>query len=214
MLNRRRCTLGLMADHYEKQAEEWLESIIARNACNWCRFRDRTVYSDHLCRSCYDIRAELRRLHRQVVAAQNKYGENFESRNNRLLTLELDYRTVIEMADAAQVMGREYEGYLQHIEPLDCEWQFRSLSRRFIKRDIFDHYVFLFQKLSPINRRYVIYLIGRLMQTFYSQNRRKLAAFDAGKSLVEVLASRAQGTYRVEDDAKALKPPRKRSAPR
>jgi hypothetical protein len=105
------------------------------------------------------------------------------------------------MADSAQVLGRMYESYLQNAETLQCEHEFRTLSKRFIKKELFSHYAFLFEKLSPVNRRFLMYLIGKIMQHFYSRNRRRFAYGSIiGKTIQQALASRASGTYRVEKD--------------
>ncbi len=204
-----------MGDPFEKRAEEWLNSVINQVACGWCRFRDRTLYRDGLCGSCYDIRAKLRRLHRLATAADVKYGKAWPLRGS-LIALEIEYIEAIEMADAAQILGKMYEDYLTNVEPLECENEFRMLAKRFLKKELFNGHAFLFENLSPVNRRYVIYLIGIIMQYHISRNRRKIASRTTiNKTKEEALASRGWGAYRVENDTymkKSIepKPSRKR----
>lgn len=204
-----------MSDRFEKRAEEFLQSVLERKACAWCRNRSKKIYLSELCRSCYDIRSELRRLHKRIVEADAKYTKLQWMRSSNLFALDLDYMLAIEMAESAQILGRAQERLLQDASTLECEMEFRRLSRRFVKKDLFDHDAFLFESFSPVHRRYLMYLLGRPMQVFDSRNRRRMAYGGVmQKSREEVLAGRAWGTYRVEKDARAKatrkKKPKKR----
>lgn len=149
------------------------------------------------------------KLHRQVTAATAKYGPQW-GRDTRLIALELEYNVAIEMAESAQILGRSYEDLLRNADTLHCEWEFRSLSQRFVRKDLFYHDAFLFELFSPVHRRYLMYLIGRMMQVFYSRNRRKMAYLRVvGRNVQEVLDQRAWGIYRVEQDVQ-VKPTRNR----
>ncbi len=195
-----------MADRFEKRTEEFLESILGRKACALCRNRDKKIHLNGLCRSCYNVRARLRKLHKQVVAADARYTKAQWMRNNQLFVLEMEYMLAIAMADSAQVLGEGYERLLKDADTLQCEWEFRHLSRRFVKKDLFDHHAFFFEAFSPAHRRFLMYLISRPMLEFYSRNRRNMAYGQImSKTREEVLKERGWGTYRVEDDP-AVKP--------
>ncbi len=189
-----------MSDHYEKCAEDSLNGIKTRRRCVWCRHPSKVVYCRGMCRHCYDIRQELRRLHKQVKRAKARFPE--WPLANRLARLELDYMTAIEMAESAQILGRAYEGYLDNTTALDLENEFRWLSRRFLRRDLFNHDSFLFECFSPVHRRYLMYIVSRINQEYLRLNRRKMATGSViGKTMNEVLADRSWGTYRVESDS-------------
>ncbi len=193
-------TISAAGNHSEKHAEEWLNWVLARVACAWCRNPDKKIYRLDMCRSCYDIRCELKRLHKRVLETNAAYGEKWP-RSNQLFSLEFDYKTAIAMAESAQILGRMYQGLLKSADPLECEREFNYLSTRFVKKDLFDHCAFLFEHLSPINRSYLMYLIGKMMQELHARNRRRMARRIIGtKSRKEVLGERAWDTYRVEDD--------------
>ena len=156
-----------------------------------------------MCRSCYNIRCQLKRLHKLVALMNAKHGEEWPLAG-QLTDLELEYKISIAKAESAQVLGRMYEGFLQNATTLECEDEFLILSKGFVKKELFSHCAFLFEKFSPVHRRYLMYLIGKIMQEFYSRNRRKMAYGNVAlKSRKEVLADRAWGTYRVEDDVEA-----------
>jgi hypothetical protein len=129
----------------------------------------------------------------------------------QLDVLEGRYNTAIAMAEGAQILGQRYERYLKTVTPLEREHELELLSWWFLKKkNLFRDNAFLFEELSAVNRRYLIYLVGKPLQHFYSRNRRTFAFGNVlGKSRQEVLASRAWGTYRVEDEF-ADKPARKR----
>ncbi len=143
-----------------------------------------------MCRSCYSIRRELKQLHERISGANAQFGD------------ELAYRIAIAKAESAQVLGQMHEDHLKGVSTLECERAFGELSRRFVKKDMFNHAAFLFENFSLVHRRYLMYLIGKIMQEHYSRTRRKVAYGNVAlKSMEEVLADRAWGTYRVEDDA-------------
>jgi hypothetical protein len=82
---------------------------------------------------------------------------------NRFVALELRYKIAIAMAESAQILGRMYERFLKSTSTLECEHEFRTLSKRFVKKDLFSHCAFLFEKFSPVHRRYLMYLMGKIM---------------------------------------------------
>jgi len=59
-----------------------------------------------------------------------------------------NYMVAIEMAEASQVLGKVYERFLRHADTLDCEQEFRQLSRCFIKKDLFSHRAFFLRSLT------------------------------------------------------------------
>ncbi len=153
-----------------------------------------------MCRSCYNIRSELKKLHKEVERTNAKFGSVWP-RRDRFFILELQYNIAPERAESAQVLGQRYERFLQNAETLDCEMEFRWLSKRFVKRELFYHHAFLFERFSPVHRRYLMYLIGQIMQESYSRNHRNMAyGVISQKTMKEVLAERSWGTYRVEKD--------------
>lgn len=191
-----------MANRYEEQAEEWLEGVFARRACAWCRNRNKALYRLAMCRSCYGIRVELKQLHKDVRRTSRHRGDP-RPLANAPFVVEFRYKVAIAMAESAQILGRAYERLLTSAGTLDCEWEFRSLSKRFIKKELFAGGAFLFENFSPVHRRYLMYLVGQIMQEFYSRNRRRMAYGNvASKTVKEVLAERSWGTYRVENDTK------------
>jgi hypothetical protein len=192
-----------MSHDLERDAEKWLQRELARQRCDWCRNPNKNLYRLNMCRSCYGIRRELKRLHKLVMSTDAAYGKNWPTRSNRFIALEFNYNVAIEMAESAQILGKMYERLLQHADSLECEHTFRELSGRFVGKDLFNHSAFLFDHFSPVHRRYLMYLIGKMMQEYYSRNRRKMAyARVMEKTRTEVLRQRAWGTYRVETDVK------------
>ena len=194
--------------HFEKSAKDWLVSIKERTSCSWCRNPWKPVYrKSGMCRSCYEIRRELRSLHKRVKETEAKYGKDWLKlglRSLRFHQLEVGYSVAIEMAESAQILGRSYHGLLDEASTLECEQEFRSLSKRFLKKDLYTHNAFMFEHFSPVHRRFLMYLISAMMQEYYSRNRRKMAHARVimGDGIKEVLRGRAWGTYRVEDDVK------------
>jgi hypothetical protein len=142
-----------------------------------------------MCRSCYSMRCELKQLYQRISGTNARYGD------------ELAYRVTIAKAESAQVLGQMYEDHLKSVSTLDCEHAFAELSKKFVKKDLFNHAAILFENFSLVHRRYLMYLIGKIMQEYYSRTRRRVAYGNVAlKSMEEVLADRGWGTYRVEDD--------------
>jgi len=188
-----------MSDRFEKCAEDSLNSVKMRHTCVWCRHPNKIVYCRGMCRHCYDIRRDLKRLHKQVKRVKARFSEWPVA--NKFTRLELDYMTAVEMAESTQILGRAYVRYLDNTTSLDLENEFRLVSKRFLRRDLFNHDSFLFECFSPVHRRYLMHIVSRITQEYLRLNRRKMATGRIlGKTMNEVLADRSWGTYRVEND--------------
>jgi len=185
-------------DTFEQRAEEFLSIELETQNCAWCQFRE--VRSAGLCRHCSDVRRALKNLYKRVLAVNESFGNKWP-RTAEHFKLELDFKTAIVMAASAQVLGGRYRRLMQYASTLDCEREFTDLSKRVVKRNKLSYDASLFEAFSPVHRRLLLALIGRLLQTAYSRNRRKDAVMRVSERRMEqVLAERAHGTYRVEAD--------------
>ena len=163
-------------DHFEKQAAEWLEWVVerAQKGCAWCKHPTKPVYRKGLCRHCYEIDREIAKLQKKVDAVKAKHG-GFPLAP-RFISLEMDYKTALQMKKSAQVEGAQYlRYYSSEVTPLELEMEFRRLSKRFLHTDLFNHDAYLFEKFSPVHRRYVMYVISRLTREHHRRYRRRMA---------------------------------------
>jgi hypothetical protein len=145
---------------------------------------------------------ELRRLHKswtelkQRVTSKRQVPTEME-----FFQIDFAYRLALVMAESAQIQGRAYDSLLLEATTLQCEHEFSRLSKRFLRKDLFNGTAFLFDVFSPEHRCYLMYLIHKMLGEFYSRNRRSMAYGQTmGATTPEVLDSRAWGTYRVELD--------------
>jgi hypothetical protein len=129
----------------------------------------------------------LNRLQKRVDAAKHKYGPNWAS---RLDTLDLDYKAALLMVKSAKIEGVQYlRYYSDRTTPLELETEFRWLSTRFLHKNVFNHDAYLFEKLSPVNRRFVMYLVSRLTRDDRRRNRRNIARNIAFQDELEQIES-------------------------
>jgi hypothetical protein len=189
----------------EEPAQEWLESIADRHACGWCKNPDKPVCCGGLCRHCYDIKIELRRLHREVEerkargAVHPRFG---------LGELGFHYIAAIDMAESAQCKGREYGPLSKGEAPLDFEHEFSSISEKFLKKDLYRHSVAQATAFSPSQRRLLVYLLSMMSREYLRRKRRSMAWFRiqvTGRTIEQALRERFPGTYRVEEDSTAVR---------
>jgi hypothetical protein len=184
----------------EEPAREWLQSISDRHACDWCKHPDKPIYHCGLCRHCYDIKTELRHLHREVEerkargAVHPRFG---------LGDLEFHYIVAIDMAESAQCEGREYGPLSKGDHPLEVEHELSFISEKFLRKDLYRHSVALAEAFSPSQRRLLIYLLSRMTREFLRRRRRsgaRLRKTMTGRTVEQALGERFPGTYRVEAD--------------
>ena len=181
-------------------AQEWLEHIAERDACIWCKNPDKPVYCGGLCRHCYNIRAELKRLRREV---QDRRARGPVSPRFDLAALEFDYIAAIDMAESAQCEGREYGPLSKGETPLDLEHEFSFISEKFLKKDLYRHSVALATAFSPSQRRLLVYLLSRMSREYLGRKRRSMVWYRilmTGRTIEQALRERFSGTYRVEED--------------
>ena len=187
-----------MIETLDDSAQKHLERVAANELCNWCRYPYKPIYRGGLCRHCYGIKAELKRLHKEVVdrRARGDVHPKFG-----LGILEFDYVTAINMAEAAQSEGRMYGSlYNRQVTPLDLEHEFSFISERFLKKDLYRNSVDLFSDFTLAQRRLLKYIVSRLAREEFRRNRRNLAK-PQGQTIQQALNERFHGTYRVEEDA-------------
>lgn len=175
-----------------RRAEEFLRYVAQNEHCEWCRYPHKPIYRLRLCRHCYQVKVELKRLHRVVDGDRGILSPATEFR----------YKVALLMAEFAQAEGQKYGSIgRRDVSALDLEWEFRFLSREFVRRDLYDHAAYLFESYTPIERKYLLYVVSRLSRERLRRERRRRAQAEVcGESLEDILTNRAHGTYRVEDD--------------
>jgi hypothetical protein len=183
----------------DDSAQRYLGSITEKEMCTWCRYPYKPTYSGGLCRHCYDIKAELRRLHREV---EERKAHGAVHPTFGLGSLQFDYIAAIDMAEAAQGEGRVYGSLSKGDAPLDLEHEFGFISQKFLKKDLYRNSVDLFTYFTPPQRRLLMYVLSRMSREYLRRNRRKRAWYDIqkGRTTKQALEERFFGTYRVEKD--------------
>jgi hypothetical protein len=182
-------------------AQEFLDRIVDRKACDWCKHPDKPVHRGGLCSHCYKIKTELRRLHRRV---EDRTARGTVHPMFGLGNLRFEYTVAIDMAEAAQWEGRKYGSPNKgDVTPLDLEHEFEFIGEKFLKKDLYRHSVALFQHFfTPSQRRLLMYILSKMSREYLRRNRRSLAWLDVqgGRTVEEALKERAFGTYRVEEE--------------
>jgi hypothetical protein len=181
-------------------AQEALDWIARHEACEWCKHPFKDIYRAGLCRHCYSIKRELRALHHKVEHAKRSTIPRRDGLISPLLSL--DYMTAIDMAENAQWEGRKYGSlYNDDITSLDLEHEFCFISKRFLKKDLYNHDAFLFDHFTVSQKRYLLYILSRMSREYLRRKRRMRSANKViAKEVEEVLKERFLGTYRVEED--------------
>jgi hypothetical protein len=186
-------------------AQEHLDSIGHREACEWCKHPFKDVYRAGLCRHCYKIKSELRALHNKVEHAKR----STIPRRGDLISpmLSLDYMTAIDMAEDAQWEGRKYGSlYNDDVTSLDLEHEFCFISKTFLTRDLYNNSAFLFDRFTASQKRYLLYILSRMSREYLRRKRRFRSIWRVvGKDIKEVLEARSPGTYRVEEEVAILR---------
>ena len=180
-------------------AQKHLEFVADEEPCNWCRYPYKPIYSGGLCRHCYEIKAELKQLHREV---EDRKAHGAGHPMFGLGNLEFEYIAAIDMAEAAQTEGRIYGFLAGDVTPLDLEHEFCFISEKFLKKDLYRHSVDLFTCFSPVQRRLLKFILSRMSREYLRRNRRRRAWFKVqmGRTVKQALKERFFGTYRVEED--------------
>ena len=183
------------------RADERLKDIfVGASVCAWCKEPYRAIHCAGLCRSCYSIKLELRSKYASYLArkAVSRHRDD-------LWSAEHDLIVAIKMAESAQTDGRTY-GNLHEGDgrTISLELEFGFISRRSLHKDLFNHRAYLFECFTPSQRRYLMYLVSRMSLEYRRRNRRSDSVYNTD-SLEDVMKGRAWGTYRVEDDVRALK---------
>ena len=183
----------------DDRAQEYLEYIAENEMCNWCKYPHKPIYRGGLCRHCYNIKAELKRLHRKMEDGKERGAVH---PTFGLGNLQFDYTAAIDMAEAAQTEGRTYGSLSKGDAPLDLEQEFGFISVKFLKKDLYRHSVDLFTYFAPSQRRLLMYVLSRISREYLRRNRRKRAWYDiqVGRTMKQALEERFFGTYRVEED--------------
>ena len=119
---------------------------------------------------------------------------------SRFDTLALDHKAACLMVKSAKTEGQQYlRCYSNQTTALELETEFVRLSTRFLNKNLFNHDAYLFEKLSPVNRRYVMYLVSRLTRDDCRRNRRNIARSIAFQDELEQIESarpkRQSGAY-------------------
>jgi hypothetical protein len=117
--------------------------------------------------------------------------------------LEQDYKTALQMAEAAQTEGREQAGvHTATVTSLDLENEFSFVSKRFLKADLYSHAAYLFDCFDARQKRHLYYnILWRMTREYTRRKRRSIASGLVEQwSVQELLDNRTRGTYRVEQD--------------
>lgn len=188
-----------MMVHLDRRAKDWLQTVAEDEKCAWCKYPYSAIYRDRLCRHCYKIKTELKRLHCDVQACKaQRSGHRFVVP----VMLDLHYKTALEMAELAQAEGRAYGGiHQQEVTPLRLEHEFRFLSQRLLREDLYKHSADLFGLFTPTQRKYLFHILSRMGRKIMRRKCRLMATSSIiALSTEQVLNERFHGTYRVEND--------------
>lgn len=160
---------------FESRAEDWLKWVVERaeSGCAWCKHPKKKVVRRNLGSHCYRTHLEAERLEKTLATAKEKHGSKL---GHEFDTLQLDYRTAVQMTKSAKIEGSKYMRlYAAEATPLELEFEFGQLSERYFHADLFRQDAHLFECLSPVNRRYVMYLISFLTREHARRLRRVLS---------------------------------------
>ena len=181
-------------------AQDYLDFLAQREACDWCKNPDKPVYKAGLCRHCYGIKGRLRRLQREVDGARAR--DRGRRKGGPIpVPLEIAYKTTIEMAELAQCEGRKY-GSLYHadVTALQLEHEFSLLSRALLRKDLYYGDADLFACFTPSQKRQLLYIVSRTTRGDSRRKRRRLACAETlSKTIDQVLTDRSPDSFRVEE---------------
>ena len=155
-------------EHTERSIQNTLECISATPNCNWCKNPEKRVYATGLCGHCYRINRQIARMESRVSSP---------TKNKAVVDWEL--RVVKKKRDLARSEGRRYgEIHKQDVDDLRLELAFSELGRYLIGRSDLFHGENSFISMALPNhnqRRYVYYLISRLLREVERKWRTNLA---------------------------------------
>jgi len=150
----------------EQQATEFVDSIIKRERCLWCRDPSRVVYRQGLCRPCYEKGAQLKRAQKLLSDLKSR-GKSipFEVKHQADALRE----AITDCKELGIVLDRVLQG---GDSPLDLEWDLCWLSRRICRKDLFKGMATqLGWVLGPGHRRFLRALIWRIISVDASRHR-------------------------------------------
>jgi len=174
-----------MITPFDKAARSF--SALKDNACDWCASPFHKIYRSGLCRHCYDIKAEKRRLYREVKRRMGA-GIRWKSLD---LTLRINCHVAGKMEEMAKAEGqliqhkRRPEISAMAIEELLGYISHQLLSRKDPFRNCYYNCATTVGSLfSPVQRVAFIHLLSEAVSQHKRHLRRKRAAA-GGSKLVE-----------------------------
>lgn len=110
-------------------AEQWIENLRAASRCNWCGIEHNRLNRRGLCPSCNEIRKKLEFAKEQLP---KKQGEEIFPVRMEIAIRELEMENCV-------AHGNELKRILTgEIDGLKIERKLSQLSRRIVKKDLFD----------------------------------------------------------------------------
>ncbi|MGD0125283.1 MAG: hypothetical protein ABSF46_07995 [Terriglobia bacterium] len=179
--------------------QEHLDSISRREACGWCKHPFKDIYRSGLCRHCYKIKTELGALHQEVEHVK-RAGKPYRGKVLISPSLKLAYMTALRMAEEAQWEGRKYGSlYNDDITSLDVQRELSFISKRFLKKDLYENCVYLFDCYNLSQKRNLLHILSMMSREYLRRKRRFRCRWEVvDKEIRHVLKGRFRGTYRVE----------------
>ncbi len=165
-------------NHLDDSVRRLLDYVRAKDACTWCQNTEHAVYRTGLCRHCYRIKLEIsnrtryQQKSRGALAAARKGDPKVHDTPTYFL------RIAEKMRELAELEGKAFGKVASQATALDVEHALSKLSRRVLKRDLFrGEAAKLGHSFSPEQRKYLLYLLRRILREDSRRTRRSRARY-------------------------------------
>ena len=157
----------------EDNIQSSISLLLKRQRCEWCKRPSRPVYRKGLCSSCYGWYKEQRDLAKRVddLPVRVPKDPHFSLRH------ELDVANCA--VELCKIEGEVIEDRLAQTDVVDLENEFDALARKLLGSKkgstLFDRHAEYFYDFSPLQRRWLWYLLALLTNEVNHRDRRRLA---------------------------------------
>lgn len=154
-------------------AQEFVEGMVARSSCEWCKDPNAGIHRKMLCRHCYGLSRNLVKMERKAEKALEEFGElSFD--------LDMELQTVRQMVVDAKREGVRYGNLAEReLDGISLESEFEYLSKIVAGKNLYHGNANLFNYcLSIPQKRFILYLLSEMSRIHRKKSRRSRAMGD------------------------------------